>query len=99
MDEVTQEVKKTWGQLIPRKIIGGIVAMWLLGKAAVDLKDVPRFEFTVTIGCMAALGALAIWTHYLLERKPKPDRIQNTVVRRQNEYHPDIPDEEQKPVA
>lgn len=99
MDEMTQEVKKTWGQLIPRKIIGGIAAMFLVWKAAVEMKDAASWQFGLTMVCMTLLGALAIWTHYLLERKPKPDRIQNTVVRRQNEYHPDIPDEEQKPVA
>ena len=70
MDETT-EIKKTWGQLLPRKIIGGIAAMYLVWKAAVELKDLPAWLYYITILCMTLLGTLAIWTHYLLERGPK----------------------------
>lgn len=97
--ETNEELKKTWKDFVPRKIAGGLIAMLLIAQAASELKDAAKWQFGLTIVCMTLLGTLAIWTHYLLERKPKPDRIQNTVVRRQNEYHPDIPDEEQKPVV
>ncbi len=70
MDEKTEQIKSGW-QLIPRKIIGGLFAMGLVAKAALDLKDAQQWQFGLTIICMTLLGAMAIWTHYLLEHGPK----------------------------
>lgn len=85
MDELTaikEETKKTWGQLIPRKIIGGIAAMYLVWKAGVELKDVTFWLYFLTITCMTLLGTLAVWTHYLLERGPK-EKIVKPVITEQ----------------
>lgn len=97
--ETNEELKKTWKDFVPRKIAGGLIAMLLIAQAASELKDAAKWQFGLTICCMSLLGIMAIWSHYLLERGPKPKRKQNTENRTQNEYHPDIPDEEQKPVA
>jgi hypothetical protein len=78
--ETTEEIKKNGWQLIPRKIIGGIAAMGLVWKAAVELKDAPKEMQFLTIICMSALGAMAIWTHYLLERGPKKEAKKNIVI-------------------
>lgn len=67
--ETENEVKlKTFWEVVPRKIVGGLVAMWLVAQAAIELKDAAKWQFGLTIVCMGWLGFAAIWTHYLLER-------------------------------
>jgi hypothetical protein len=69
--ETTEELKKTWKDFVPRKIAGGLFAMYLVAQAASELKDAKGWQFGLTIVCMSFLASEAIWTHYLLERKPK----------------------------
>lgn len=66
-----ETTNKTFWEIVPRKIVGGLAAMALVWQAAMDLKDTPIYQFGLTIVCMSALGFAAIWTHYLLERGPK----------------------------
>ena len=69
---IQETVKKGFGwDLIPRKIIGGMAAMFLVWKAAIDLSSLPVVQFYFAIGGMVWLGTMAIYTHYLLERGPK----------------------------
>lgn len=100
MDEIKSELdsestKSGW-QLIPRKIIGGIAAMYLIMKAGVALKDVEAWLYFLTIICMTLLGALSIWTHYLLERgsniKAKKPADEIEWPRPDKDYHPDLPE-------
>jgi hypothetical protein len=73
------EFLKTGWQLVPRKILGGLLAMWLVAQAANELKDVPLKQFALVIVCMSLLGFAAIWTHYLLERRPKEKIVKPNV--------------------
>jgi hypothetical protein len=89
--ETTEKDKKTWKDFIPRKIAGGIAAMYLIWKAGIELKDVTFWLYFLTIVCMTLLGVIAIWTHYLLERGPKQKKPSDELRVTNHELHPEPP--------
>lgn len=79
MENQTEIKPKSKWEVLPRKIVGGLFAMFLIAQAAKELKDIPIWQFVLTIGCMTFIGCMAVWTHYLLERGPKDKTVKPNV--------------------